>query len=464
MAIHDAFCDRFPDERAISDLTLLQGGTMTTSLIADTPLAETAAALRSGRLDLFEYLDALFSRMDLVEPQVRAFVEEPDRKGRVWAEARALLDAFPQPEGRPPLFGIPIGIKDIFHVAGLPTRAGSNLPPEVLTGEEAAVVRMLKDAGALIMGKTVTTEFAYFEPGPTRNPHNLDHTPGGSSSGSAAAVAAGLVPLAVGTQTIGSVIRPAAFCGIVGYKPSYNRIDPDGLIFFSPSADHVGLFTQDVRGMRLAASTVCAAWDKDVEVVRKPVLGVPVGPYLNQASDEALEAFRAQTARLQEAGYEVKEIPLFQNIADINRIHRQLIAAEFAEQHAKWFEAYRDLYRPRTAALILEGRSVPKDVVDEARDLQKLLREEVQHIMDVNDIDLWVAPAAPGPAPKGLDSTGDPVMNLPWTFLGLPAVTVPAGSAHNGLPLGLQMIGSWMMDEEMLAWAEPIQDLFKKIQ
>ncbi len=433
---------------------------MTDSLIANTPLAETAAALRGGALDLFDYLDALFARQEWVEPQVQAFVPEPDRRGRVMAEARALLERYPRPGRRPPLFGIPIGVKDIFHAAGLPTRAGSNLPPDELTGPEAAVVSAFKQAGALVMGKTVTTEFAYFEPGPTRNPHNLDHTPGGSSSGSAAAVAAGLVPLAIGTQTIGSVIRPAAFCGIVGYKPSYNRIDPAGLLFFSRSADHVGLFTQDVAGMRLAASVVCNGWDKSAEVVRKPVLAIPSGPYLAQASDEALAAFSAQTDALRAAGYEIKEIPLFQNIADINRIHRQLIAAEFAQEHARWYSQFKDLYRPRTAALIEEGMAVDPDDVADARDLQRLLREEVLHIMDVNDVDMWIAPAAPGPAPAGLNSTGDPIMNLPWTFLGLPAVTVPAAKAANGLPLGLQMIGSWMMDEEMLAWAEPVQALF----
>ena len=436
---------------------------MTTPLIVPTPLAETAAALRSGALDLFTYLDALFTRQEQVEPLVQAFVPEPDRRGRVMAEARALLARYPQPGQRPPLFGIPIGVKDIFHADGLVTRAGSKLPPDELTGQEAAVVSGFKRAGALVMGKTVTTEFAYFEPGPTRNPHNLEHTPGGSSSGSAAAVAAGLTPLAIGTQTIGSVIRPAAFCGIVGYKPTYNRIDPEGVIFFSPSADHVGLFTQDVAGMRLAASVVCNGWDKTTEVVRNPVLAIPTGPYLAQASDEALTAFESQIDALRSAGYEVREIPLFRNIDDINRIHRQLIAAEFAQQHARWYEQYRDLYRPRTAALIEEGMAIDPESVEDARALQPLLREEVLHIMDVHGVDLWIAPAATGPAPEGLSSTGDPIMNLPWTFLGLPAVTVPAGKAHNGLPLGLQMVGVWMMDEELLAWAEDIQVLFQEI-
>ncbi len=433
---------------------------MTAPLIASTPLAETAAALRSGALDLFQYLDALFARQEQVEPQVQAFVPEPDRRGRVMAQAQALLERYPQPGQRPPLFGIPIGVKDIFHAEGLLTRAGSNLPPDELTGPEAAVVAGFRRAGALVMGKTVTTEFAYFAPGPTRNPHNLAHTPGGSSSGSAAAVAAGLVPLAIGTQTIGSVIRPAAFCGVVGYKPSYNRIDPGGLLFFSRSADHVGLFTQDVAGMRLAASVACNGWDKTTEVVRKPVLGVPVGPYLEQACAEGLAAFAAQVDALRAAGYHVKEVPLFNNIADINRIHRQLIAAEFAQEHARWYAQFKELYRPRTAALIEEGMTVDPEAVADARDMQRLLREEVLHIMDVNAVDLWIAPAAPGPAPEGLNSTGDPIMNLPWTFIGLPAVTVPAGVAANGLPLGLQMVGPWMMDEELLAWAEDVQPLF----
>jgi len=432
----------------------------TTPLVASTPLAETAAALRSGRLDLFEYLDALFARHDQVEPQVQAFVPEPDRKARVRAEAQALLERYPQPGQRPPLFGIPIGVKDIFHAEGLLTRAGSLLPPDELTGPEAAVVRGFRQAGALVMGKTVTTEFAYFEPGPTRNPHNLEHTPGGSSSGSAAAVAAGLVPLAIGTQTIGSVIRPAAFCGIVGYKPTYNRIDPTGLLFFSRSADHVGLFTQDVAGMRLAASAVCNGWNKSLTPEHKPVLGLPVGPYLQQASDEGLAALDEQVQTLQAAGYEVQEVPLFANIEEINQVHRQLIAAEFAQEHARWLPDFRDLYRPRTLALIEEGMTIDPEVVADARDMQKLLREEVLHVMDIRGVDLWIAPAAPGPAPAGLNSTGDPIMNLPWTFLGLPAVTVPAAKAANGLPLGLQMVGTWMMDEELLAWAEEVQKLF----
>ncbi|NOX60853.1 MAG: amidase, partial [Chloroflexi bacterium] len=365
------------------------------------------------------------------------------------------LARFPDPATRPPLFGVPIGVKDIFHAEGFYTRAGSNLPPEELTGPEAESVSQLRAAGCLVLGKTVTTEFAYFEPGPTRNPHNPAHTPGGSSSGSAAAVAAGIAPLALGTQTIGSVIRPAAFCGVVGFKPTYNRISPRGLIFFSPAADHVGLFTQDVAGMRLAAAILCREWEP-FQADARPTLAIPTGPYLEQASAEGLAAFREQVNHLQEAGYRVLEIPLFADIEEINRRHRRMIAAEFAAQHADWFAKYEDLYRPRTAALIREGQAVDPEEVEDIRDGQALLREEIEHIMDVHDIDLWICPAAPGPAPEDIQSTGDPAMNLPWTYMGLPAATVPAGKAANGLPLGLQMVAHWLHDERLLTWAEDI--------
>ncbi|MBZ0303302.1 MAG: amidase, partial [Anaerolineae bacterium] len=271
--------------------------------IQSAPLAVTAADLRSSKLDLLAFIERLLDRIDVVDAQTQALVPEPDRRARVLREAEALQTRYPDPQTRPPLYGVPVGVKDIFRVEGLPTRAGSTLPPELFDAPEAACVTRLRQQGALVVGKTVTTEFAYFEPGPTRNPHDLTRTPGGSSSGSAAGVAAGLCLLAIGTQTVGSVIRPAAFCGVVGYKPSYGRIDPTGVIFFSPALDHVGLFTQDVAGMQLAASVVCqdcrsVKADKDS---RLPVLGVPDGPYLDQALPEALAAFEQPVAQLQAA-------------------------------------------------------------------------------------------------------------------------------------------------------------------
>lgn len=428
------------------------------------PLAETVSALRSGSISLAEHIVQMCQRREQVEPHVQAFVPEPDPCSRLRSEADALHAQFPTPDSRPSLFGALVGVKDILRVNGFPTRAGSLLPPEVFDGPEADVVTALRRAGVLIAGKTVTTEFAYFEPGPTRNPHNLNHTPGGSSSGSAAAVAAGLCHLALGTQTIGSVIRPAAFCGIVGYKPTYNRIPTDGLIFFSRSADHIGLFTQDVAGMRLAARVVCEGWDEQKATAatqRRPILGIPDGPYLQQAEEEGLVAFETHVRQLQEAGYEVRRVPTLDDIATINRVHRQMIAAEFAMEHAEWFARYGDLYRPRTVDLIREGQKVTAEELAVAREGQARYRAQIEAQMEDAGIDLWICPAAPGPAPEGINSTGNPIMNLPWTYMGLPAVTVPAGKASNGLPLGLQIVGHWMADEALLAWAEEMARVFQ---
>jgi Asp-tRNA(Asn)/Glu-tRNA(Gln) amidotransferase A subunit family amidase len=229
-------------------------------MIEPAPLLETAAALRSGQLDLLDYIEQACDRMDALDPQIAALLPEPDRRARLRREALALQARYPSAESRPPLYGVLLGVKDIFRADGFQTRAGSKLPPELFEGEEAFSVRALRENGALVLGKTVTTEFAYFEPNGTRNPHNLAHTPGGSSSGSAAAVAAGFCPLALGTQTIGSVVRPAAYCGIVGFKPSWGRIPTDGVIPISSALDHVGLFTPDVPGIALAASLLCRGW------------------------------------------------------------------------------------------------------------------------------------------------------------------------------------------------------------
>ncbi len=431
---------------------------MNTSLLSSTPLVSTAVALRSGQTDLLGYINRLCDHIDAVEPKVQALVPEPKRRARLLSEAQDLLERYPDPNFRPALFGIPFGVKDIYQADGFETRAGTQIPPAALAGPEADSVALLRANGALVLGKTVTTEFAFFEPGPTRNPHNLAHTPGGSSSGSAAAVAAGIAPLALGTQTIGSVIRPAAFCGVVGFKPTYNRISPEGLLFFSRSADHVGLFTQDVLGMQLASSVLCPEW-QPYSAGGKPVLGIPDGPYLAQASAEALTAFDRQVMRLAGAGYKVIRQPLFANIAEINRRHKALIAYEFAQEQVNWFPEYEALYRPRTTAIIREGQQIDPEEIADIRDAQPVLREEVEHVMDVYDIDLWICPPALGPAPKGLDSTGDPIMNLPWTYLGQPAVSLPAGFARNGLPLGLQVVGKWMEDEKLLSWAEGIASI-----
>src|SRR5829696_5515836 len=221
--------------------------------------------LRSGQLLLPDFLAQVEARFVQHEPSIQACLADETRFDRLHDEAQALVLGYPDLIKRPLLFGALIGVKDIFHVEGFPTQAGSRLPADVFQGREALSVSRLLEAGALLFGKTVTTEFAYFSPGPTRNPHNPEHTPGGSSSGSAAAVAAGFCHLALGTQTIGSVIRPAAFCGVVGYKPSHTQVSTDGMVHLAPSVDEVGWFTRDVESAINAARVLYRDWDEPTQ-------------------------------------------------------------------------------------------------------------------------------------------------------------------------------------------------------
>jgi Asp-tRNA(Asn)/Glu-tRNA(Gln) amidotransferase A subunit family amidase len=428
-------------------------------------LVDTARSLRTDERSVAEYVAESCDRLDEIEPDVQAFVPESSRRERLRVAASTLKAESSEPADRGPLHGVPVGVKDIFHVDDLPTRAGSDLSPETLAGPEAAVVRELRAAGALVLGKTRTTEFAYFEPGPTRNPHDLDHTPGGSSSGSAAAVATGECPLALGSQTIGSVIRPAAFCGVVGLKPTYSRVPVEGVIPVASSLDHVGWFTQDVAGARLAATVLCEDWaagtataPESLDPSERPTIGVPDGPYLEQASSEGIEAFERQVEDLEAAGYEIRRVRSFGEVETVNGRHEALMAAEMAIAHGErgWYPAYTDQYSETTADLIETGRAVSAGTIGDVRTDREATCEALLETMEREGIDLWVSPAAPGPAPEGINDTGDPVMNLPWTHVGAPALTVPAGTV-DGLPVGLQCTARPMDDERLLAWGEGIE-------
>jgi Asp-tRNA(Asn)/Glu-tRNA(Gln) amidotransferase A subunit family amidase len=325
-------------------------------------------------------------------------------------------------------------------------------------------VTQLKDAGALVLGKTVTTEFAYFSPGPTRNPHNLDHTPGGSSSGSAAGVAAGLAPIAFGSQTVGSINRPAAYCGAVGFKPSYARISAAGVIPLAPSLDHIGTFTTDIAGTLVAAPLLLADWkpenldDRLGDLAPGTVtLGIPRGPYLKGASEEAIAHFESVRIRLETGGLRVIDVPAMPDYAEISERHYLILAAEAAAVHREWFDEFGELYTQRTAELIREGREISDDQLAMALEGIGKLREQLQALMAENQIDAWISPAAPGPAPKGIESTGDPAMNLPWTHCGLPTIGLPSGWSDNELPLGIQLTGLWHGDERLIAEAVVVE-------
>ncbi|MEV0534367.1 amidase [Kitasatospora sp. NPDC050463] len=430
---------------------------MEKALVRPRSLADEVAQLRAGHPGPAAHADRLCGRIERLDPLLHTFVPEPGRPERLRAEARALVARYPDPGAAPALYGVAVGIKDIVHVDGLPTHAGSALPPGVLAGPQAAVVDRLRAAGALVAGKTVTAEFAGAAPGPTRNPHHPGHTPGGSSSGSAAAVAAGLVSLAIGTQTVGSVIRPAAYCGVVGFRPTYGRIPTDGVLPNAPSFDTLGLFTSDLAGAALAAPLLCDDWRDDWRDGAPPVLGVPAGPYLEQAGPAARAAFREQLDRLAAAGVTVCEVDLLPDFEWLVRQVRTINRFEQARSHADWFTRFGNLYRPETAAGIRHGQSVRPEDYETALRAREHARARLADAWAAAGVDLLVAPSATGPAPLGLGGTGDAVMSLPWSYAGLPALSLPAGVSVDGLPFGLQVVGAAGADEVLLARAAPLE-------
>lgn len=417
--------------------------------------------LRSGMLKYPEFLAQVEGRVALHEPSVLALIPEEERFTRLFDEGEALVLSYDLNK-LPPLYGALVGVKDIFQVEGYITKAGSRLPADILQGKEAESVTRLKNAGALILGKTVTTEFAYFSPGPTHNPHHLEHTPGGSSSGSAAAVAAGFCHVALGTQTIGSIIRPAAFCGVVGFKPTYERISPAGVIPLSPTFDHIGFFTPDVPTAIQVASVLVQDWKADTPT-RKPILGIPEGPYLACASDYALACFNDLCRSLTDAGYELRRVQVMDDFQAIRDRHDVIMSYDAAQVHKEWFAQYGQLYSQKFSDLILRGQQVTQSQLQSALEAREAFREQLTKTMTENNIDLWICPPAIGPAPKGLDATGDPVMCLPWTQIGFPAINIPTTKTKDGLPMGLQVVGNWNGDEALLHWSATLEEVVGRL-
>ena len=405
--------------------------------------------------DLLERIDSLEARFGETEPEIHAYLPELHRFLRLRKEAQEFSRRYPKNRERPPLFGLLTGIKDIFRVDGFETRAGSRLPAETFAGAEASSVAALRAAGALVVGKTVTTEFAYFGPGPTRNPRNPAHTPGGSSSGSAAAAAAGLCDFALGTQTIGSINRPAAFCGIFGFKPSFDRIPKDGVIPLAPSFDHVGILTGDLKIAETVAAVLCQGW-QPVKSGRKPRLGIPTGAYLDQADPTGLRHFEETTTRLKKSGHFIREMATLPDFESVRDRHRKVLAFETARVHRAWYDAYADRYHEKTRELIEQGLRIDQEDYNALLEETQRYRLTMRKFPSLFEIDAWVTPSAPGTAPAGLDSTGDPIMNLPWTQAGLPTLTLPTGTGPNGLPLGTQLVGGWYGDEHLFRIADAV--------
>lgn len=428
---------------------------------------------QEGEMTADEYLKEIENRFEQWEPIIWSFVPEPRRFERLKNDLLKLKEAFPDPSQRPSLFGVPVGVKDIFHVKGLPTRAGSSaVPSQALLlssgSNEAVAVTQLKAAGALILGKTVTTEFAWFGPGPTRNPHNSHHTPGGSSSGSAAAVAAGLCCIALGSQTIGSINRPASFCGIVGFKPSYDRISRVGVIELSCSHDHVGVLADGLDSAELAACTMCIDWKATSTSEANDsvlTLAIPTGPYMEYAEEEMIKHVKQIGDQIQEsqAGIKVLHVPIMPDFDEINRLHVQLLAYDAAAYHAQFHE-HHNLYHEKTMELVEMGKTVSEQDATKARASKSRLESVLRELMNDHDIDLWMTPSATGAAPVGHATTGDPIMNTPFTHAGMPTLTLPTGCAMNGLPLGIQFAARVNHDERLFGYVRRVESLLEGSQ
>jgi Asp-tRNA(Asn)/Glu-tRNA(Gln) amidotransferase A subunit family amidase len=425
-------------------------------------LTDAAAGIRDGRFSSTELVADCLKRIDVVDRDIEAWAFLD--RDYAMQQAQAADDHRKQGKATGPLHGVPIGIKDIFDTGDMPTEFGSKLWAGRTPRKDAAAVARLRAAGAVILGKTVTTEYAYFNPGKTRNPHNPDHTPGGSSSGSAAAVAALMVSGAIGSQTNGSVIRPAAFCGVVGFKPTHGLIPRSGALLLSRALDHVGVFARSVGDAALLAQILAGFDDEDpdtralaspafVDVAASepplpPRFAFVRSPAWKHAEEVTTEAFAELVEALGEHIYEVELGPAFDRAIDM---HRTVMEVEMAHNLHRDFEQGGEALSKMLRALIERGRKVL--AVDYTRALagSASLNAALEGVFD--EYDAIVTPAAPGPAPRGLDSTGNPVFCSTWTYLGTPAVTLPLLKSEDGLPIGVQLIGRRGNDARLLRTA-----------
>ena len=419
-------------------------------------VVETIRALRAGNLGPVEILDACLERIEASEPEVGAWVEIDADGARRTAAWQAEL---PGEESRGlPLLGIPIGVKDIIDAAGLPTKAGSALRADHRAHRDAPIVKILRDLGAIVLGKTETTQFACQDPARTRNPWNPGHSPGGSSAGSAAAVASGMCLTALGTQTGGSITRPASFCGVASFKGAWDAWPLDGIVPVSQHLDHVGPMARSVADLallwtlvevrlrperaaslaRLGEAIVDGEW---FDRVRPPRLGVIEDYHFETSEPSALDAFRACIARLEAAGASIERFPLPASFADMHASHRAVMAVEAAAVHREDFAVRPDTYRPKLAQLIENGLSVSAVDYRAARVHQQCFAADLAAALDApTGPDIVLSPATVASAPPLAEgSTGDPQFNSVWSFAGLPTCGVPACLGEDGLPLSLQI-------------------------
>jgi len=430
---------------------------------------EAARRIRDGHLSSEELVDGCLERIRQVEPSVQAWTFLDEEHARKQAKAADERKRSGEPVGA--LNGVPVGLKDIVDTGDMPTENGCALHKGRTPRNDAAAVKMLRAAGAVILGKTVTTECAYFHPGKTRNPHNPEHTPGGSSSGSAAAVGASMVPLALGSQTNGSTIRPGSFCGVYAFKPTHGLIPRTGMLALSRTLDHVGLFSRTLDDLALLAETLVGHDDGDpdtrprAQVPFRAVLAEepPVEPVFAFMKTPPWESAAADT----KAGFaelvgtlgkeRVEEVPLFSFAAEAWDWHKIIMEAEMAANFEREYDKGRKKLSEKLRSLIERGREVRAVDYQRAQRMIAPLNEALDDLF-MQRYDAILTPAAPGTAPKGLKSTGDPSFCTLWTLCGLPAVSLPLMKGKNGLPLGVQLVGRRNFDARLLRTARWLQE------
>lgn len=426
-------------------------------------LLQACEQIQKKQLMVDDYLAQCVARADQLEPVLKAFT------------VRAPLEELQKQSGSGPLMGIPVAVKDIIATKDFVTANGSPIYKDFTPSENAEIVKKIRALGGVIFGKSVTTEFAWRNAGPTTNPWNSTHTPGGSSSGSAAAVASGIVPLGIGSQTAGSIIRPAAFCGVVGYKASFGSVPRKGVHPVADSLDHIGFFTRSVADARYAFNLLRNTTTDEADAIvihellakplsetlgnPKPRIGVLKTPFDDLLSQEQIKTIQYAATLLEKSGAHIEEITLPQMFWDAIEALAVLMACEAAVVHKEHLEKFPELVGPDIKELVAKGNAYStKDYVT-ARNLQKTLRLSIDEYFQRFDVIL--SSPATGEAPKGLGFTGNPIFCSLWSFIGNPAIALPLGKSSNGLPLGIQLVGNYMEDEKLLNMAQFAEECFK---
>jgi Asp-tRNA(Asn)/Glu-tRNA(Gln) amidotransferase A subunit family amidase len=438
---------------------------------ADFSALDARGRMARGEMRAAEYVDAQLRRIAAGDPEIEAFAFFDPTLPRAAAKAVDDYRASGRPIGA--LHGLTVGLKDIIDTADMPTENGTRIDAGRRPGKDATIARRLREAGGIVMGKTVTTELAYAWPGKTRNPHDPARTPGGSSSGSAAAVAAGMVSFAVGTQTFGSVIRPASFCGVVGLKPTHGLIPRTGVRLLAGPLDTVGVFARSVADAAMAAD-VLAGHDPldadtrlmppprllDVALTEPPVppdLAFVKSPVWDQAEPETQQGFRELVEAL---GARCTEVALPDIFAEWQDAHKALMQAGMARNLRPYYQKAKDQLSAPMRAIIEDGLKVSAVDYLMALDWRDALTNGLDQLFE--RYDAIVTPAAPGEAPRGLETTGNPIFNGLWTLCGVPAVTLPLMTGPNGMPVGVQLVGRRGEDARLLRTARWLADLVEK--